>query len=185
MPRRAPRRKSVYEHLRHRHEIGDLASVKIEHELGAGHGAVAFADRQPDLRRTVVLDGMPYVRDKLRDLRKYRAVAEHLYLRVGKSHVTKHVIPDLLVKIVFLRAFSLLLFLLFLFFLFFLFFGLFYLSQIFSGFVDIDLVYIRCRRRFLWLQFRSLVFFAIHVLYYSDLDIGVQSAAAKLTSITY
>lgn len=182
MPWRVLRRKSVYEYLRQRHEIGDLASVEVEHELGAGHGAVAFADGQLDLRRAVVLDGMPYVRDKLRDLRKHRAVAEHLYLRVGKSHVTEHVIPDLLVKIVFLWTFPLPLFLIFgLFPLF----GLFYLSQIFSGFVDIDLVYIRRRGCFLRLRFCSLVFFAIHVLYYSDLDIDVQSVADELTSITY
>ena len=74
-----------------------LASVEVEHEFSARDGAVAFADRQFNFRRHVILDGMSYIGDKLRDLSKHGAIAEHLYFRVGKRHIAKHVVANLLV----------------------------------------------------------------------------------------
>ena len=122
--------KSIYENLRLRHEIRYLASVEIEHELRARDGAVAFADRQFNFRRHVVLDGMSYIGDKLRDLGKYGAIAEHLYFRVCKRHVAKHIVANLFVQII-IRIDGLLLLL-----------CLVHLRKILTGFVYIDLVYI-------------------------------------------
>ena len=88
---------SIYENLLLGHEIRYLASVEIEHELRTRDGAVAFAYRQLDLSRHVVLDGMSYIGDKLRDLGKYGAIAEHLYFSISKRHIAEHIVANLLV----------------------------------------------------------------------------------------
>ena len=75
---------------------------------------------------------MSYIGDKLRDLGKHGTIAEHLYFRVGKRHVAKHVVANLLVQII-IRIDGLLLLL-----------CLVHLRKILTGFVDINLVYIDC-----------------------------------------